>query len=88
VSSRDSAELSIALLVGNIIIVMHMLGAETPATCLPEGAVMVRPPCWIKSGILGFRDLGQDYKDGFQSGGHSQRGNQSHETSHDKKDDE
>ena len=27
--------------------------------------VTVRPPCQIKSGILGFGDLRQDYKDGF-----------------------
>jgi len=30
--------------------------------------VAVRPPCQIKSGILGFRDLRQDYKDGFWQG--------------------
>jgi len=30
--------------------------------------VTVRPLCQIQSGISGFRDLGQDYKDGFQRG--------------------
>jgi len=40
VSSRDSAELSIALLVGNITIVVCMLGTKTPATRLPEGTLL------------------------------------------------
>jgi len=32
--------LSIALLVGTIAVIMHMLGAKTPITCLPEGALL------------------------------------------------
>ena len=37
---RDSAVLSIALLVGAIALVVRMLGAKTPATRLPEGALV------------------------------------------------
>ena len=36
----NSAILSVALLMGTIAIVMHMLGAKTPTTCLPEGALL------------------------------------------------
>ena len=41
VSSRDSAELSVALFVRSVAIVMHMLGTKTPAACLPEGALLL-----------------------------------------------
>jgi len=40
VSGRNSAELGVALLVGNIAVVVCVLGAETPAACLPEGALL------------------------------------------------
>jgi len=39
VSSGDSAELSIALLVRNVAVIVCMLGTETPVACLPEGAL-------------------------------------------------
>jgi len=40
-SSGDSTVLGVALLVGNVAIVVCMLGAETPATCLPEGTLLL-----------------------------------------------
>jgi len=39
-SVRDSTILSIALLVGMVAVVMHMLGAKIPVTHLPEGAFL------------------------------------------------
>ena len=41
VSSGNSAELSVTLLVGNVTIVVCMLSAETPATHLPEGTLLL-----------------------------------------------
>jgi len=40
-SIGNSAILSVALLVGMIAIVMHVLGAKTPTTYLPEGALLL-----------------------------------------------
>jgi len=39
-----------------------------PSSDRPSTSVMVRPLCQIELGILEFRDLRQDYKDGFQRG--------------------
>jgi len=39
VSSGNGAELGVALLVGNITVIMRVLSAEAPTTCLPEGAL-------------------------------------------------
>jgi len=36
----NSAILSVALLVGMLAIVVCMLGAKIPMTCLPEGALL------------------------------------------------
>jgi len=41
VSIRDSAVLSVTLLMGVIAIVMCMLGAKAPTACLPEGALLL-----------------------------------------------
>jgi len=41
VSSGDSAELSVALLMRNEAVAVHVLGAETPAAHLPEGAPLL-----------------------------------------------
>jgi len=40
-SMGDSAVLSIALFVGAITVVMCVLGAKTPMTRLPEGALLL-----------------------------------------------
>jgi len=40
-SVGDSAILSVALFVRVVAIVMHMLGAEAPAACLPEGTFLL-----------------------------------------------
>jgi len=40
-NSRDSAKLSITLLVGNGAVVVHMLGAKAPTAHLPEGALLL-----------------------------------------------
>ena len=40
VSVGDSAILSITLLIRTVAIIMCVLGAEAPATCLPEGAFL------------------------------------------------
>jgi len=37
---RDGTILSVALFVGAIAIVMHILGTEIPTTRLPEGALL------------------------------------------------
>jgi len=37
---RDSAVLSVALFMGAIALVVHMLGAKTPMTRLPEGTLL------------------------------------------------
>jgi len=41
VSSRDTAELSVALLMGNVAVVVCVLGTKTPTACLPEGALLL-----------------------------------------------
>jgi len=41
VSSGDSAELSITLLVGKGAIAMRVLGTKTPVARLPEGALLL-----------------------------------------------
>jgi len=41
VNSRDSTELGVALLVGNGAVDMRVLGAQTPAACLPEGTLLL-----------------------------------------------
>jgi len=41
VSVGNSAILSVTLLMRTVAIVMCMLGAEAPATCLPEGAFLL-----------------------------------------------
>jgi len=41
VNSRDCAKLSVALLVGNGAVTVHMLGAKTPAAHLPERALLL-----------------------------------------------
>ena len=41
VSIGNSAILSVALLIGVVAIVVHMLGAEIPTTCLPEGTLLL-----------------------------------------------
>ena len=40
VSRGNGTILSVALLVGAVAVVVCMLGAKTPATCLPEGALL------------------------------------------------
>jgi len=62
VSSRDGTVLSVALLVGNGTVVVCMLGAETPAACLPEGALLLivvwtRLVAFEAIGELGFASL-------------------------------
>jgi len=37
---RNSAVLSVALLVGAVALIMRMLGAKTPTTRLPEGTLL------------------------------------------------
>jgi len=37
---RDSAVLSVALLMGTVALIVHMLGTKTPTTHLPEGALL------------------------------------------------
>ena len=37
---RDSAVLSVALLMRAVALIMRMLGAKTPMTCLPEGTLL------------------------------------------------
>ena len=44
---------------------IHILWGEDHKRII---GVTVRPLCQIELGILGFRDLGQDYKDGFRRG--------------------
>jgi len=39
-SVRDSAVLSVALLMGTVALVVRMLGTKTPTTCLPEGTLL------------------------------------------------
>jgi len=56
VSSRNSAVLGIALLVGNITVVMCVLGAKTPATHLPEGALLLDV---IGACIIAFEAIGE-----------------------------
>jgi len=56
VSSRNSAELGVTLLVGNVTIVMHMLGAKTPAACLPEGALLCDV---IGARLIAFEAIGE-----------------------------
>jgi len=41
VSSRDSAKHGIVLLVGNGAIIVHVLGAKTPAARLPERTLLL-----------------------------------------------
>jgi len=41
VSSGDSTELGVALLMGNGAIAVRVLGAKTPAARLPEGALLL-----------------------------------------------
>jgi len=41
VSSRDGAKFGITLLVGNVAVVMCMLGAKTPVAHLPEGTLLL-----------------------------------------------
>jgi len=58
----NSTILSIALLVGTITIVVHMLGAKTPATCLLEGRFLLdvagaRLIAFEAIGELGFASL-------------------------------
>jgi len=36
----NSTILSVALLMGTIAVVVRMLGAKAPTTCLPEGALL------------------------------------------------
>jgi len=62
VNSRDSAELSVALLVGNGAVGMHVLGTKTPAARLPEGTLLlnvirVRLVAFEAVGELGFASL-------------------------------
>jgi len=59
VESGDGAKLSVALFVGNGAIAMCMLGAKTPAACLPERALLldmigVRLIAFEAIGELGF----------------------------------
>jgi len=56
VSSRDSAKFGIALLVGNSAVVVHVLGAETPATHLPEGALLLN---MIGVRLIAFEAIGE-----------------------------
>jgi len=41
VSVGDGTILNIALFMRAITVIVHVLGAETPATCLPEGALLL-----------------------------------------------
>jgi len=53
---RDSAVLSIALFMGVIAFVMHMLGAKTPTTCLPEGTLLF-DVIWAR--LIAFEAIGE-----------------------------
>jgi len=55
-SGRDSAVLSIALLVGAIALVVYVLGAKTPMTRLPEGALLFD---MIRTRLVAFEAIGE-----------------------------
>jgi len=41
VNSGNSAELGVALFMRMIAVIVRMLGAKTPTTCLPEGTLLL-----------------------------------------------
>jgi len=62
VSSGDSTELGVALLMGDVAVIMCVLSAKTPAACLPEGTLLfnvvgARLVAFEAVGELGFASL-------------------------------
>ena len=55
-SGRDSAILSVALLVGTIALVVCMLGAKTPTTHLPEGTLLFDV---VRARLVAFEAVGE-----------------------------
>ena len=55
-SVGDSAIFSIALLMRTVAVVMCVLGTETPATCLPEGTLLLNV---VGMRLIAFEAIGE-----------------------------
>jgi len=55
-SVRDSTVLSIALLMGAVAVVMHVLSTEAPTAHLPEGALLLD---MVRAQLIAFEAIGE-----------------------------
>ena len=66
--------------------IIYFSGEHFTSRIITSNGVTVRPPCQIKSGVLGVRGSWARLRRWVLKRGHSQRGNRSRETSHDNDD--